>query len=99
VSAWSKAGAAIGTQVFTAIVSSWVDEAKADQAAFLIGSSFASVRALIAWFSLPDMSTRLEDEEDAWKEYLAHGWEAEWGDQVSQDPSGVKMDSCSDIEV
>jgi hypothetical protein len=45
------------------------------------------------------MSTRLEDEEDAWKEYLAHGWEAEWGDQVSQDPSGVKMDSCSDIEV
>jgi MFS family permease len=93
VSAWSKAGAAIGTQVFSAIMSSWVDEAKADQAAFLIGSSFALVGALIAWFVLPDMSTRLEDEDDAWKEYLAqHGWKAEWGDQVSQDPSGVKMD-------
>ena len=93
VSAWSKAGAAIGTQVFSAIMSSWVDSAKADQAAFLIGSSFALVGALIAWFVLPDVSTRLEDEDEAWKEYLAqHGWEADWGDKVSQDPQGVKLD-------
>jgi MFS family permease len=93
VSAWSKAGAAIGTQVFAAIMSSWTDPAKADQAAFLIGSGFALVGALTAWFVLPDMSTRLEDEDDAWKEYLAlNGWKAEWGDHVSQDPSGVKMD-------
>jgi MFS family permease len=93
VSAWSKAGAAIGTQVFSAIMGSWADDpAKADQAAFLIGSSFALVGALIAWFVLPDMSARLDDEDDAWKTYLAeNGWQAEWGD-VSRDPEGVKMD-------
>ncbi|KAM0692107.1 hypothetical protein Q7P36_008308 [Cladosporium allicinum] len=95
VSAWSKAGAAIGTQVFSAIMSSssFTDPAKADQAAFLIGSSFALVGALIAWFVVPEMSNRLDDEDDAWKAYLAeNGWEADWGDQVSRDPSGVKMD-------
>jgi MFS family permease len=94
VSAWSKAGAAIGTQVFSAIMASWADDpAKADQAAFLIGSSFALVGGLIAWFVVPDMSAQLDDEDDAWKAYLAdNGWEADWGDQVSRDPSGVKMD-------
>jgi MFS family permease len=94
VSAWSKAGAAIGTQVFSAIMASWADDpAKADQAAFLIGSSFALVGGLIAWFVVPDMSAQLDDEDDAWKAYLAdNGWEADWGDQVSRDPNGVKMD-------
>lgn len=92
VAAWSKAGAAIGTQVFTAIMSSWSDSAKGDQAAFLIGSSFALVGALIAWFVIPDVSTSLGDEDEAWKRYLArNGWQAEWGDEVSRDPKGVRL--------
>lgn len=92
VAAWSKAGAAIGTQVFTAILSSWANEAKGDQAAFLIGSSFALVGALIAWFVIPDVSTNLDEEDEAWKQYLAdNGWQADWGDEVSRDPKGVRM--------
>lgn len=92
VAAWSKAGAAIGTQVFTAILSLWANEAKGDQAAFLIGSSFALVGALIAWFVIPDVSTNLDEEDEAWKQYLAdNGWQADWGDEVSRDPKGVRM--------
>ncbi|KXT17412.1 hypothetical protein AC579_5745 [Pseudocercospora musae] len=93
VAAWSKVGAAIGTQVFSAILASWSDGQKGDQATFLIGSSFAVLGALIAWLVMPDVSARLEDEDQAWKEYLAcNGWEAEFGDTTSTDPAAVKMD-------
>ena len=92
VSAWSKAGAAIGTQVFSAILASWVNQAKGNQATFLIGSSFALVGALLAWFVVPDMSSRLEDEDEEWKRYLAaNGWQADWGDEVTVDPKAVHM--------
>ncbi|EME85995.1 uncharacterized protein MYCFIDRAFT_81952 [Pseudocercospora fijiensis CIRAD86] len=61
---------------------------------FLIGSSFAVLDALIAWFVIPDVSTRLEDEDEAWKQYLArNGWEAKFGDTTSKDPTAVKMDA------
>lgn len=91
ISAWSKAGAAIGTQVFTAILNSYSDDpAKGDQAAFLIGSAFAVVGALVAFFVIPDVSRRLEDDDEAWKVYLAdHGWQATWGDSETVDPAGV----------
>ncbi|KAK7712214.1 hypothetical protein SLS57_007890 [Botryosphaeria dothidea] len=93
VAAFSKAGAAIGTQVFSAILKSWTDEAKADQATFLIGAAFAVLGALIAWFVIPDVSSRLEDEDEAWKEYLKeNGWEADWGDKATRDPGAVIMD-------
>lgn len=92
VAAWSKAGAAIGTQVFSAILASWADEQKANQATFLIGAAFAVVGALVAWFVIPDVSARLGDEDEAWKRYLAeNGWTAEWGDEVTKDPAKVKM--------
>ncbi|KIX08792.1 uncharacterized protein Z518_03449 [Rhinocladiella mackenziei CBS 650.93] len=92
VSAWSKAGAAIGTQVFTAILNSYTDSSKGGQTAFLIGSAFAVVGALIALFVIPDVSRRLDDEDEPWKLYLAeHGWQADWGDRVSKDPQGVMM--------
>ena len=94
VAAWSKAGAAIGTQVFSAILASWANEQKANQATFLIGSSFAVVGALIAWFVIPDVNAQLDDEDTKWKLYLAeNGWQAEWGDSVSTDPKAVKMDA------
>ena len=94
VAAWSKAGAAIGTEVFSAILASWTNDQKANQATFLIGAAFAVLGSLIAWFVIPDVSARLEDEDEQWKRYLAeNGWEAEWGDQTSKDPAAVKMDA------
>ncbi|KAF2089551.1 major facilitator superfamily transporter [Saccharata proteae CBS 121410] len=93
VAAWSKAGAAIGTEVFSAILASYADEQKGNQAVFLIGSSFALMGALIAWFVIPDVGSRLDDEDDAWKRYLTeHGWKADWGDAVTQDPGSVILD-------
>lgn len=91
VSAWSKAGAAIGTQVFASIQSRYSDDtSKGDQVAFLVGSVFALLGALIALFVIPDVSRRLDDDDEAWKAYLAeNGWEANWGDNVTQNPSGV----------
>ena len=98
ISACSKAGAAIGTQVFTAILNSYVDTpAKGDQAAFLIGSGFAVIGALVAFFVIPDVSRRLDDDDAAWKVYLAdHGWQATWGDNETKDPNGVIMNRTAD---
>ncbi|KAH0279463.1 major facilitator superfamily transporter, partial [Aureobasidium melanogenum] len=84
-SAISKAGAAIGTQVFTPITSS-----AGDQGAFLVGSGFAVLGALIAFFIIPDVGRKLEDEDENWKKYLEeNGWVADWGDSETQDPKGV----------
>jgi hypothetical protein len=97
ISAWSKAGADIGTQVFTAILNSYVDDpAKGDQVAFLIGSAFAGLGAIIAFFVIPDVSRRLEDDGADWRVYLAdHGWEATWGDSVTVDSKGIIMDRAT----
>ncbi|KAK8213723.1 major facilitator superfamily domain-containing protein [Phyllosticta capitalensis] len=93
VAAWSKVGATLGTQAFTAIQNSWSDADKSNQAAFLIGSAFALLGALIAWFVIPDVSARLEDEDAAWKKYLEeNGWQAQWGDKETRDPVKVRMD-------
>lgn len=93
VSACSKAGAAIGTQVFTSIQTAYLqDSSKGDQVAFLVGSGFAVVGALVALFVIPDVSRRLDDDDEAWKQYLAeHGWEANWGDNVTKNPTGVVL--------
>lgn len=93
VSAWSKAGAAIGTQVFTAILNAYVDDSsKGNQVAFLIGSAFAVVGALVALFVVPEVSRNLDDDDEDWKKYLAeNGWEANWGDDVTKDPTGVVL--------
>ena len=79
-------------QVFTAILGSYSDQSKGNQTAFLIGSGFAVVGALMAFFVIPDVSTKLDDEDAAWKVYLMdRGWQANWGDQESRDPTGVMM--------
>lgn len=98
ISACSKAGAAIGTQVFTAILNSFTDNpAKGDQAAFLIGSGFAVLGGLIAFFVIPDVSRNLEEDDAAWKVYLAdNGWDAQWGDTETKDPTGVLMNRTKD---
>ncbi|KAI0473532.1 inorganic phosphate transporter [Xylariaceae sp. FL0804] len=95
ISAFSKAGAAIGTQVFTVILNAYTeDPVKGNQVAFLIGSGFAVLGALIALFVIPEVSRRLDDDDADWKVYLAdNGCNADWGDSVTKDPSGVVIDS------
>lgn len=65
-----KAGASIGTEVFTPIQNSFSSTEKGQQAVFLIGSAFCMVGALIAWFLIPDMSRELETEDARFKAYL-----------------------------
>jgi hypothetical protein len=110
IAAWSKAGAAIGTQVghaqnlmhgtctnphqvFTAILASYSDTIKGNQVVFLIGSAFAVLGALNAWFVVQDGEKHLEKEDQIWKSYLLeNGWDASWGDHQTQDPAGTLKD-------
>jgi hypothetical protein len=89
--------AAVGTLIFTAILNSYVDDpTKGDQTAFLTGSAFAVLGAFIAWFVIPDVSRRLEDDDAACKVYLAdHVWETTWGDSVTPDPKDVILNQAS----
>jgi MFS family permease len=89
ISACSKAGAAIGTQVFTTVLNSYVDDpSKGNQVTFLIGSGLAVVGALLAFFVIPDANKKLGEEDEDWKVYLGdRGWEgAKFGDAESKDP-------------
>lgn len=65
-----KAGASIGTEVFTPIQNSFDTTAKGQQAVFLIGAAFTVVGGLVAWFLIPDMSRELETEDAKFKAYL-----------------------------
>ncbi|KAF2738621.1 MFS general substrate transporter [Polyplosphaeria fusca] len=93
--AFSKAGAAIGTSVFKPILASYGDDTlRGNQAVFLIGSGFAVLGTLVAWFFIPAHPPMLEEEDADWKTYLRdHGYEIEWGDHKAADPSGVKFDA------
>lgn len=77
-----KAGASIGTEVFTPIQNSFGQSQKGQQAVFLIGSAFAVVGGLIAWFMIPDMERELESEDVRFRAYLAeNGYDiAHYGD-------------------
>ena len=65
-----KAGAAIGTQVFTPIQNSLGSGLKGQQGVFLIGSAFAIVGGIIAWVLIPDMGRELESEDSRFRRYL-----------------------------
>jgi len=65
-----KAGAAIGTQVFTPIQVSFSSTEKGQQGVFLIGSAFALVGGAIAWFLIPDKERDLESEDVRFRAYL-----------------------------
>lgn len=65
-----KAGASIGTEVFTPIQDSFSSTEKGQQAVFLIGAAFALAGGAIAWFLIPDMSRELETEDARFKAYL-----------------------------
>lgn len=68
----------------------YVDAEKGNQVAFLVGSAFAILGALNAWFVVQDGEKNLEDEDRIWKEYLVqNGWDASWGDNETQDPAAT----------
>lgn len=85
ISAFGKAGAAVGTAVFAPILASYGDSVyRGNQAVYLIGSGFAAAGALTSFFIIPDVSKDLDVEDVAWKEYLAdQGYEIQWGDQTA----------------
>ena len=85
-----KAGASIGTEVFTPIQNSFDSTAKGQQAVFLIGSAFALVGGLIAWFLIPDMSRELETEDARFKAYLEeNGYDiGHYGESLQVDRKG-----------
>jgi MFS family permease len=81
-----KAGAAIGTQVFTPIQDSFSDDFKGVQAVFLIGAAFAAVGGVISWTLIPDRSRDLEDEDTKFRAYLAeHGFHTEFGESFEKE--------------
>ncbi|OAP61446.1 hypothetical protein AYL99_03649 [Fonsecaea erecta] len=78
-----KAGAAIGTQVFTPIQDSFGDTQKGTQAVFLIGAGFAAAGGIISWIFIPNRDRELESEDAKFREYLAaHGYEGEFGESL-----------------
>ena len=71
-------------------MNSYTDSDKGNQVAFLIGSAFAVLGAVLAWFLIEDVSKDLDDGDREWKAYLhENGWEAKWGDHETRDPVGV----------
>lgn len=78
-----KAGAAIGTEVFTPIQNSFEGEFAGIQGVFLIGAAFASTGGLIAWFLIPDRERDLESEDARFRAYLQeHGFDTEFGESL-----------------
>lgn len=74
-----KAGAAIGTQVFTPIQNSFSSTEKGTQGVFLIGAAFAAGGGIIAWVFIPDRERELESEDVMFREYLEqHGYSTEF---------------------
>lgn len=81
--AMGKAGAAIGTQVFTPIQDSFDDPNKGMQAVFLIGAGFAAVGAAISWLLIPDKERDLESEDARFRAYLvANGYTGTFGESL-----------------
>ena len=90
-----KAGAAIGTQVFTPIQNSFSDTQKGVQGVFLIGAAFAAVGGIISWVFIPDRDRDLESEDVKFREYLAaHGVHLDFGESLAVEvkSSAFKLD-------
>lgn len=92
ISAFGKAGAAVGTAVFAPILASFGDSTyKGNQAVFLIGSAFAFAGAISCWLIIPDISNELSSEDEKWKAYLKEcGYEIEWGTERAGDVEGFE---------
>ncbi|KAK0274166.1 hypothetical protein LTR35_007053 [Friedmanniomyces endolithicus] len=81
-----KAGAAIGTQVFTPIQNSFSDTEKGVQGVFLIGAAFAMVGGLISWLLIPDRERDLESEDARFRAYLeSAGYSGAFGESLEKE--------------
>lgn len=88
-----KAGAAIGTQVFTPIQDSFDSPQKGVQGVFLIGAAFALVGAIVAWVFIPDMSRDLENEDAKFRAYLAeNGYNDTFGESLEAELKTTKFE-------
>lgn len=94
---WSKAGAAVGTQVFKPILASWGDDSfHGTQAVFLIASGFAVMGSMFAWIVLQDPDKNLDNGDQEWKNYLAaNGHDnIEWG--LDNEPDATMTDKAAE---
>jgi MFS family permease len=81
-----KAGAAIGTQVFTPIQNSFHSPDAGIQGVFLIGAAFAMVGGIIAWVFIPDRERDLENEDAKFMAYLAeNGYQGYFGESLEEE--------------
>ncbi|GES61955.1 inorganic phosphate transporter [Aspergillus terreus] len=65
-----KAGASIGTEVFTPIQDAFDSPARGQQAVFSIGAAFTLVGGVVAWWLIPDMARDLETENARFRAFL-----------------------------
>jgi MFS family permease len=80
-----KAGAAIGTEVFTPIQNSFSNDFQGVQAVFLIGAAFAAVGGVISYTLIPDRERNLEDEDAKFRRYLdEHGYTTVFGESLQK---------------
>jgi MFS family permease len=80
-----KAGAAIGTQVFTPIQDSFPSDFAGVQGVFLIGAAFAAVGGILSWTLIPDKGRDLESEDTKFRMYLLeHGFDTEFGEVMKK---------------
>lgn len=78
-----KAGAAIGTEVFTPIQNSFDDPEAGVRAVFFIGAAFAITGGIIAWVLIPNRERELEGEDARFRAYLAeNGYEGAFGESL-----------------
>ncbi|KAK9764592.1 glycerophosphoinositol permease, variant 2 [Basidiobolus ranarum] len=74
-----KVGATVGTAVFKPITNAFggPDTISGQRSPFIIGCCLALLGAILTWFFIPDLSKdRLEDEDEAFREYLLeHGYD------------------------
>ncbi|KAF8883999.1 major facilitator superfamily domain-containing protein [Infundibulicybe gibba] len=87
--AMGKVGAAIGTQVFPAIVASYPTVIKGQQVIFLIGAGIAVLSTVMLWVLIPDREKQLESEDALFRQYLEdNGWDTSDMGMLQVPPSG-----------
>ncbi|KAF7363756.1 Major facilitator superfamily domain-containing protein [Mycena sanguinolenta] len=99
--AWGKAGAAIGTQVFTPIQEAFPSTFKGQQAVFTIGSAVSLVGAVVTMVTIPANSINLEEEDESWRDYLKRNGVdiSEMGEPLEDSASeDIKEDVKEEVE-
>ncbi|PWN31549.1 MFS general substrate transporter [Meira miltonrushii] len=68
--AFGKAGAAIGTSAFGALQERYSSELEGQKMVFYVASTFSVVGAIITWLLIPEMSRKLEKEDEDFRLWL-----------------------------